>query len=221
MAEDKENKDADAEGADGEDGEAPAKKKLAGKTLILFVVLPALLVLGGGAAAFMMMSGGGGETEQAALDEGAAEKAEEPKAKGKPAAKAKGKGGEADDKASEKAAVPPREVGHVQMGEAGEPSYYIMPDILVNLASGDNGRPLFLKLKLTLESVDAHAFDDIPTLLPRITDQFQLFLRELRVDDLNGSAGGYRLRLELLRRLNIAIAPKQVDAVLIEEMLVQ
>ena len=49
----------------------------------------------------------------------------------------------------------------------------------------------------------------------------EVFLRELRADDLSGSAGAYRLRLELLRRVNLAIAPRRVDAVLIEEMLIQ
>ena len=57
--------------------------------------------------------------------------------------------------------------------------------------------------------------------LPRVSDEFNGFLRELRTDDLAGSAGAYRLRLELLRRVNLAIAPAQVNAVLIEEMMVQ
>ena len=57
--------------------------------------------------------------------------------------------------------------------------------------------------------------------IPRVSDQFNGFLRELRTDDLSGSAGAYRLRLELLRRVNLVIAPHQINAVLIEEMLVQ
>jgi flagellar FliL protein len=54
-----------------------------------------------------------------------------------------------------------------------------------------------------------------------VTDEFNGFLRELRTDDLVGSAGAYRLRLELLRRVNLVIAPQQINSVLIEEMLVQ
>ena len=91
----------------------------------------------------------------------------------------------------------------------------------MNLASQEGDRQLFLKLKLTLEAEDPEMFTDIPKFLPRITDQYQMFLRELRVDDLNGSAGGGRLRMELLRRINLSIAPARVDAVLIEEMLIQ
>lgn len=214
--------------------EKPAKKKLAGKTMILFIVLPALLIMAGGVAVGMMLAGGGkkdapvehaeaaddhGESkdDHGKKDDGHGEKKDD---KGK---KDDGKGKKDDGygKGSGGASGPVRETGTLQVGSSGDPSYYIMPDLLVNLASQDGDRQLFLKLKLTLEAEDPEMFADIPKMLPRITDQYQIFLRELRVDDLNGSAGGYRLRLELLRRINIAIAPSRVDAVLIEEMLVQ
>ena len=50
---------------------------------------------------------------------------------------------------------------------------------------------------------------------------FQSFLRELRPDDLAGSEGSYQLRQEIQRRVNLVIAPAKVNAVLIQEMLVQ
>ncbi|WP_018997908.1 flagellar basal body-associated FliL family protein [Hirschia maritima] len=218
--------------------EKPAKKKLAGKTMILFIVLPAFLILAGGVAVGMMLAGGGKEdtSKEYAEAKGDYEKSEDGSDKKgddydkkdgdkekKDEKKDKGgkdkKAGYGDDKGGKKGPV--RDTGTLQVGNAGDPSYYIMPDLLVNLASQDGDRQLFLKLKLTLEAEDPEMFSDIPKMLPRITDQYQMFLRELRVDDLNGSAGGYRLRLELLRRINIAIAPSRVDAVLIEEMLVQ
>jgi flagellar protein FliL len=87
--------------------------------------------------------------------------------------------------------------------------------------SGADGRPAYLKLKVTLEAPDDAAVTALTEHIPRVNDQFNGFLRELRTDDLSGSAGAYRLRLELLRRVNLAIAPAQVNAVLIEEMLVQ
>ena len=58
-------------------------------------------------------------------------------------------------------------------------------------------------------------------LLPRIEDQFQVFTRELRTTDLEGSAGVYRLKEELLKRVNIAIYPAKIDAVLFKEILIQ
>jgi flagellar FliL protein len=57
--------------------------------------------------------------------------------------------------------------------------------------------------------------------MPRIVDQFQSYLRELRVDDLRGSAGVMRLKEELLRRINVAAAPFSVRDVLLKEMIVQ
>ena len=46
-------------------------------------------------------------------------------------------------------------------------------------------------------------------------------LRELRLDDLKGSAGVLRLKEELLRRVNVAAAPYKVRDVLLKEMIVQ
>ncbi|MBY0566440.1 MAG: flagellar basal body-associated FliL family protein [Hyphomonadaceae bacterium] len=190
-----------AEGAEGAEGEAPAKKKMSGKKLVLFIVLPAVLVLGGGgAAAFMLLSGGG--AEQHASDEG-----DHGKTKG---------GGHGDEATGE--AVPGPHGTTILHGE--NVIFVTMPEILVNISSID-GRPAYLKLKLTLEAPDDATVTALTEGIPRVNDQFNGFLRELRTDDISGSAGAYRLRLELLRRVNLAIAPAQVNAVLIEEMLVQ
>ena len=103
----------------------------------------------------------------------------------------------------------------------GDGVYYVaLPQMLINF-SADDGRPAFLKLRVTLEAPDEDVAYAVEPELPRIMDQFQGFLRELRMDDISGSAGTARLRLELLRRVNLAIAPAQMNAVLIEEMLVQ
>jgi len=57
--------------------------------------------------------------------------------------------------------------------------------------------------------------------MPRLTDIFQTYLRELRVSDLNGSAGLFRLKEELTRRVNTVISPSQVNAVLFKEIVIQ
>ena len=49
----------------------------------------------------------------------------------------------------------------------------------------------------------------------------RLYLRELRPSDLDGSAGLYRLKEELTRRVNAAIAPSRINAVLFKEIVVQ
>ena len=58
-------------------------------------------------------------------------------------------------------------------------------------------------------------------MLPRVMDAFQTYLRELRPTDLDGSAGLYRLKEELTRRVNASIAPSRVNAVLFKEIVVQ
>ncbi len=95
-----------------------------------------------------------------------------------------------------------------------------MQDILVNIQSND-GTPAYLKLGVSLELDDDTQKAALTPLLPRITDQFQAYLRELRLDDLKGSAGVLRLKEELLRRVNVAAAPYKVRDVLLKEMIVQ
>jgi flagellar protein FliL len=58
-------------------------------------------------------------------------------------------------------------------------------------------------------------------LLPKVVDAFQVYLRELRKSDLEGSAGIYRLKEELRRRVNVAIYPLEVQSILFKEILVQ
>lgn len=97
-----------------------------------------------------------------------------------------------------------------------------LKDMTVNLAPTplqQGGR--FMKLKVSLEVSDPKAVAEITPLLPRIEDTFQVYMRELRASDLEGSAGTYRLKEELLRRVNIAVHPAKVDALLFKELLVQ
>lgn len=99
-------------------------------------------------------------------------------------------------------------------------TFFQMPDIVVNLNTADR-RQTFLKLKVNLELGSPEDQPMVEQLMPRILDSFQLYLRELTLDDLRGSAGAYRLREELLRRVNGAIEPARVRDVLMVEMLIQ
>lgn len=188
-----------AEGAEGAEGEAPAKKK-PGKKVLIMAAAAVLLVGGGGAGAFMMFGGGKAE--------GGEEAHAKPKKK-----KAKKKGGDhgKGDKPAPGAPV-------IAEGPDGV-VFYTMPDILVNIQSPD-GRPSYLKLKLTLELPDHETAEALEPAGPRLNDMFSTFLRELRPEDLSGSQGTYELRMEILRRANLVVAPAEVNAVLIEEMLI-
>jgi flagellar FliL protein len=95
-----------------------------------------------------------------------------------------------------------------------------LPDLLVNLNSA-NRRTNFLKISISLEVESAADVLKLQALMPRIVDSFQVYLRELRLEDLRGSAGMYRLREDLLRRINEAARPVKVNDVLFKELLVQ
>lgn len=114
---------------------------------------------------------------------------------------------------AEQAADKPAPVAHGNV-------YYELPQMLVNL-SATNRRTSFLKIVVSLELAHEEDKAKLQEALPRIIDNFQVYLRELRVEDLRGSAGLYRLREELLFRVNAAVSPVRVTDVLFKEMLVQ
>ncbi|MEM9469021.1 MAG: flagellar basal body-associated FliL family protein [Pseudomonadota bacterium] len=95
-----------------------------------------------------------------------------------------------------------------------------IPDMTVNLSS-DDGQPRFLRLVVQLEMADETDKTAVQLVMPRVVDQFQTYLRELRVRDLRGSAGIYRLQMELLSRVNAAAYPVEVKDVLFQEILIQ
>ncbi len=196
-------KEAPEDGAEGaEDGEgAPAKKKLPLKLLIIAGVGALVVLGGGGAAAFMFLK----PKPAAEGDAAHAEKADHGKEKEK-----KGKDGEHAEAPESPAVIRPGPEGVV---------FYTLPDIVVNMQTAE-GKATFLKLKLTLELPDGTVTEELDPNLPRLQDMFQTFLRELRPEDLSGSQGSYQLRMEILRRVNLVIAPAKVNAVLIEEMLI-
>jgi flagellar FliL protein len=104
---------------------------------------------------------------------------------------------------------------------AKPPAFLDLPDTLVNLANTGSDRPQYLKVKIVLELPDQTMVQQVQPVMPRVMDSFQTYLRELRPTDLDGSAGLYRLKEELTRRVNYAIAPNRVNAVLFKEIVVQ
>jgi flagellar FliL protein len=164
------------------------------KKLILFIVLPLLLVIGAGAGAYFsgLLDG--------LLHKNASEAAA-PEAEKKPKAEKK-------------------EAGPEQPTEVQAAVFYDLPEILVNLNSPGR-KQNFLKIRVSLELESALDVGKIEAVMPRIIDNFQVYLRELRVDDLQGSAGMLRLREELMARVNNAVKPAKVNDVLFKEMLVQ
>lgn len=199
---------AATDGAEGAEGgaDAPAKKGPPLKLLIIVGAAAVLLLGGGGGAAFFLLKP---KPADAAGDGHAPKGDHDGKKKGK-----KDKGGHGGKPGEKDEAG-----GMVREGPDGV-TFYTMPDLVANIQSAD-GRPTFLKLKLTFEMKDHETAEAIAAGAPRLQDMFQSFLRELRPEDLSGSQGSYQLRMEILRRVNLVLAPHKVEAVLIEEMLIQ
>jgi flagellar FliL protein len=189
---DKKAADDEAVEGEGAEGEAGGKKKPPMMLIIIGAVV-LVLVLGGGAAAYFLFLAPHKPAASAAA---------------KPKKEAKKGGDKKDDKTG----------AQVSDGPDGV-VFYTPPDVVVNMQTAD-GRPTFLKLKLTFELPDHDTADTLDENMPRLQDMFQTFLRELRPEDLTGSQGSYQLRMELLRRVNLVIAPAKINTVLIEEMLI-
>ena len=98
--------------------------------------------------------------------------------------------------------------------------FFPLEELIVNLNTGGR-KSTFLKIRVSLELTNQEDIPRIQSVMPRVMDSFQVYLRELRIEDLKGSAGMYRLREELLARVNAAAAPAKVRDVLFKEMLVQ
>ena len=93
-------------------------------------------------------------------------------------------------------------------GGRGQAAVFVdLPEVLVNLSNTGSERTQYLKIKIVLELPEQKMVEQITPIMPRVMDAFQTYLRELRPSDLDGSAGLYRLKEELTRRVNVSIAP--------------
>lgn len=198
------------------DGAAPEGNK---KKKLILILVPLLLLLGGGAGLYFtgMLDSVLGK-KPAAEAEAGAEGAEGEKA-------AEGHGEKKEEgKKEEHAAEGEKKEGEGSGGEHGEgkggPAFLKVPDLIVNLAS-DGGQPRYLRLSVQLELANEADSKAVEAVLPRVIDQFQTYLRELRIQDLRGSKGMYRLQMELLSRVNAASSPTEVKDVLFQEILIQ
>jgi flagellar FliL protein len=201
-AKDAKEGEAPAEGAEGEAAAAEGgKKKLPMKLIIIGGVGALVLIIIIVAALFLTGVLGG---KKPAADPNAAAHAETGSASEAPHGGGEAEGGD-----------------HKKEGDKKEgATFFDLGEMIVNLNT-DGKRQTFLKLVVQLELENAADKAVMENLKPRIVDTFQTYMRELRVDDLRGSAGLYRLREELLFRVTEAVHPIKVRDVLFQQMLVQ
>ena len=110
--------------------------------------------------------------------------------------------------------------GHEEAKPAAPPVFVDVPELVANL-NGNPNRPSFVKLLARIEIAKAEDAERIRAAMPRLQDMFQTYLREMRPEELRGSAGTYRLREELVARANIVLAPVRINDILFIQLLVQ
>jgi flagellar protein FliL len=110
---------------------------------------------------------------------------------------------------------------HAGAAAAGHTFIFNLPPMIVNLNAEEGQKEAFMKLTVALEVANQETMVEIQPSMAKVVDAFQVYLRELRRSDLEGSAGVYRLKEELLRRVNVAIYPSRVESILFKEILVQ
>lgn len=181
---------------DGSAGEEEKKEGggLDAKKIVLFVIVPLFLLAGAG----------GGLYFTGALDKFLNKGGEEEQH-----ADAGHGGGHGKDKG-----------GHGDKGAVAGAHFLEIPNMIVNL-NADGGETRYLRLSVQLELASQTDLLAVEAVMPRVVDQFQTYLRELRVKDLRGSQGIYRLQMELLSRVNAAAYPVEVKDVLFQEILIQ
>lgn len=119
------------------------------------------------------------------------------------------------DKGSEHEAVEPSAATDVDSS-----SYIEVPTVIVNLR-GSDGQARFLKLRFIIVAADSGRVNDIKDRLPVLLDALQPFLRELRPDDLNGSAAVFRIKEEMMARATQALGAGGVRDMLIQDLVQQ
>ncbi|NQV81482.1 MAG: flagellar basal body-associated FliL family protein [Alphaproteobacteria bacterium] len=186
---------ADDDGGDDE-GEGGGRRKKGGRRRrIILIAAPLLVIVLVVAGLFFAGIGpfGGSDEEEAAAEE------------------SHGEGGAAGADGE-----------HGEGASAGHVGFYELPQMTVNLNTTD-GSTAFLRLTVALElSNDTpESRAQLDAMLPRVLDNFQVYMRELRLDDISGSAGLFRLKQELLTRVNRAVEPVKISDVLFSELLVQ
>lgn len=95
-----------------------------------------------------------------------------------------------------------------------------LPDLLLNL-NVTGKRLRFLKVVAALEVANEEMAEIVRQMTPRILDNLHLYFRSVEPEELAGPDGVYRIKEDLLVRINDTIQPASVRDVLVKEMLVQ
>ncbi|PNU01870.1 flagellar basal body protein FliL [Novosphingobium guangzhouense] len=130
------------------------------------------------------------------------------------------------DHAGEKQAEAAAAEGEAEGGEGhgaadADPtaSYIEVAPMMVNLRGG-GAQAKFVKVRFIVVAAEGKT-DAVKGRIPVILDALQPFLRELRPEDLNGSAAVFRIKEEMIRRSTAALGKGMVRDILIQDLIQQ
>lgn len=109
----------------------------------------------------------------------------------------------------------------VEMKNSLQSTMFIpIEEVTVNLRTNDDSHS-WLRVKVTLEVHGKNNYDVAVKMMPKIIDVFQTYLKELRKTDLDGSFGIYKMKDEMLMRINTMLYPAQIEGVFFQEIIMQ
>ncbi len=110
--------------------------------------------------------------------------------------------------------------GHGGAEGESKAAFVDVPAMVVNLRSPD-GASRFLKIHFMIVPGPKGTPESLRDKLPLILDAYQPFLRELRPEDLAGSAAVFRIKEEMLVRATEVTGPGMVKDILIQDLVQQ
>jgi flagellar basal body-associated protein FliL len=105
------------------------------------------------------------------------------------------------------------------LSAAGAPA--VEKTFVADLSPDTLGRLRLARVAVRIEASSAGARRALAEKSPQIQERIAFFLRETTPEDLDGTEAQARLKAELLRRVNLTIAPEAVDEVVIQSLIVQ
>jgi len=96
---------------------------------------------------------------------------------------------------------------------------YSMDPFIVNLA--DQGRPRYLKIRMSIESQEMKVNEEYEKRLPQLRDTILTVLSSKSYGEISDSEGKKKLREEIIQRLNRSLRGFQVKTIYFTEFMIQ
>ncbi|MEO1151137.1 MAG: flagellar basal body-associated FliL family protein [Pseudomonadota bacterium] len=102
-------------------------------------------------------------------------------------------------------------------------SYYILPEVLVDLAPTTQGQQKFLKARIALAVTGANPTQNrmLNDRRPLLAERASLFLRALEPEDFAGTNRMLRVKEALTRRMNLVLEEDLIEDAVLQNLIIQ